>query len=115
MNKKAKLLYALLCLTASVWAQDPADGEFAAVPPSPDIPDPIQSGQAIEPEVTIIRTEESVVEEYRINGQLYMVKITPSVGRPYYLIDTDGDGNLESRRSTLGSGTVVPQWVIFEW
>jgi hypothetical protein len=115
MNIKVNLFYTFLFVSVSVWAQGGSEAQFDAVPPPPDIPDPIQSGQAIEPEVTIIRSEDSVVEEYRINGNLYMIKITPSVGRPYYLIDQDGDGNLETRRSELGSGTVVPQWVIFEW
>lgn len=113
MKSKASILYIFLWFSISVQAQN--DMEYDAVPPPPDIPDPIQSGQAIEPEVTIIRSEDSVVEEYRINGNLYMVKITPSVGSPYYMIDQDGDGNLELRKSTLGSDTVVPQWVIFEW
>jgi len=115
MNKKVVLLPVLLCIPLLVWAQADPGVDFDAVPPPPDIPDPIQSGQAIEPQVTIVRTEKSVVEEYRINGNLYMVKITPSVGRPYYLIDQNGDGNLETRRNSLGGDVVVPHWVLFEW
>jgi hypothetical protein len=91
--------------------QDPAD----AVPPPPDIPEPIQSGEPIEPEVTILQKEDSTVEEYRVNGRLYMVKITPSAGAPYYLMDRDGDGMMEFRTSKLGDDVVVPQWVLFEW
>jgi hypothetical protein len=91
--------------------QDPAD----AVPPPPDIPEQIQRGEPIEPEVTILQKEDSTVEEYRVNGRLYMVKITPSAGAPYYLMDRDGDGMMEFRSSKLGDDVVVPQWVLFEW
>jgi hypothetical protein len=46
------------------------------------------------------------VEEYRMNGVLYMVKVTPTVGPPYYLIDTTGDGNLNApQRARSGCGT----------
>jgi hypothetical protein len=92
-----------------------SDSEFQDALPPPALSDPIQSGQAIEPEVTIIRKEDQLIEEYRINGSLYMVKVTPSIGPAYYLIDQDGDGKLESRTSRLGSGTTTPQWILFEW
>jgi hypothetical protein len=98
-----------------VLAQDVPEQDQDAIPPPPDIPAALESGQPIEPEVTIIQKEESVVEEYRINGNLYMVKITPSVGAPYYLMDRDGDGSMEFRSNTLGGDVSVPQWVLFSW
>ena len=49
------------------------------------------------------------------NGKLYMIKIVPDAGPPYYLLDTDGDGNMDVRRSDLEKGAQVPQWVIFSW
>jgi hypothetical protein len=109
------VLSVFLILPAA-FAQTAADEEeFEAVPAPPDLPDPLESGQPIEPEVTIIRREKEVVEEYRINGNLYMVKITPVVGKPYYLIDRDGDGRLESRRTGIYDDGQVPQWVLFSW
>lgn len=68
-----------------------------------------------EPKVTIVRQKEQVIEEYRINGQLYMIKVTPKKGKPYYLVDADGDGNLESRRNDLVPSSLVPTWVLFRW
>jgi len=44
-----------------------------------------------------------------------MVKVTPFIGKPYYFIDRDGDGLMESRMSDLYNPTHVPQWVIFSW
>ena len=60
-----------------------------------------------------VRTESNgdVVEEYRVNGKLYMLKVTPKYGPAYYLIDERGDGQW-SRQNTLDSGLRVPMWVI---
>jgi hypothetical protein len=91
------------------------DGEFAPVPEPPVIPNRLEDGQPIEPQVTIRRRGENVVEEYRANGRLFMVRITPRVGKPYYLLDRDGDGRMESRMSELWDEFAVPQWVIFSW
>ena len=80
------------------------------------IPPPLPEGldEGFEPEVTITRRKKTLVEEYRNNGMLYMIKITPKRGYPYYLIDSDGDGSLETRRNELGRPEVV-QWRLFSW
>jgi hypothetical protein len=53
------------------------------------------------------------VEEYRVQGQLQVVKVTPKRGAPYYLIDSNGDGRLDSSK---GEGTVSPVlWKLFQW
>lgn len=102
----------LLLMAVSVSAEP----EFADAPEPPDLPDPVQSGEAIEPEVTIIQREDSRIEEYRVNGQLYMVKVMPNVGPSYYLLDRDGDGHLESNLNEIHKASeIVPQWVLFRW
>jgi len=40
-----------------------------------------------------------------------MIKVTPKVGPPYYLIDQRGDGKF-ARQESLDSGFRPPQWVI---
>ncbi len=70
---------------------------------------------SLEPEVTIVQRGDKVIEEYRLNGNLYMIKITPSMGVPYYLLDSDGDGVLETRRNDLDPDVLIPRWTIFEW
>lgn len=82
--------------------------------PEPPPPPAVQSGEVLEPEVTIIQREDAEVEEYRLNGRLYMIKVKPVVGPAYYLMDDDGDGRLESRFDGL-SAPVVPRWVLFSW
>jgi hypothetical protein len=103
----------------SLFAQD----DPAAPPPippedlesPPPIPPKIQDEQ-IEPSVTIIEEETRLIEEYRYNGSVYMVKITPRGGVPYYYIDTDGDGQLELDDDQKALNPVQPVfWKIKEW
>ncbi len=84
------------------------------VPLPPDLPEPVQSGQPLEPEVTIVEDEKGTIYEYRINGNLYQVKIQPFVGPAYYLLDLDGDGEMDVRRNTPWNND-IPQWVLFRW
>jgi hypothetical protein len=106
----------LLLLAASAQAvEEPPAAGPEAVPEPPDIPPPVESGETMEPDVTIIRKGKDIVEEYRVNNRLYMVKVKPSVGPAYYLIDTDGDGVMDRRRGTIEEGMQIPQWVLFSW
>lgn len=85
-----------------------------AAEPAPP-PSPGESDQSLEPEVTIINRGEDLVEEYRINGQLYMIKVIPKKGIPYFLVDSDGDGNFDVRRNELDEELLIPQWILFRW
>ena len=64
------------------------------------------------PDVTIIAGEDRTIYEYRQGGELRMIKIVPSLGKPYYLVPRDGStgfGNLER------ADMLLPSWVIFEF
>ena len=63
-----------------------------------------------EPEVVITTRGEDRHEEYRISGRLYMIKVIPKRGAPYYLVDEDGQGRFI--RSDLLPSTSPPMWVI---
>jgi len=115
MKKLIYILPLVFCLALPGYAEDVIDEEFAEAPLPPDLPEQMQSGQPIEPEVTIIRRDDATIEEYRLNGRMYMVKINPKIGKPYYLVDKDGDGNMEARMSVIYDDFVVPQWVLFSW
>jgi hypothetical protein len=87
----------------------PAEAEDVPIPPK------VQDEQ-IEPTVTIREEEERLIEEYRIDGQIYMVKVTPRGGVPYYYIDTDGDGKLELDVDKSAMNPVQPvYWKVKEW
>ena len=107
-------LLSLFLVTVAV-AQNYEDEELAPVPEPPELPDPLKSGQAIEPQVTIIRKDDAIIEEYRLDGRHYMTRIIPAVGPAYYLVDRDGDGSMETRMSEIYDDFTVPQWVLFSW
>jgi hypothetical protein len=44
-----------------------------------------------------------------------MVKVTPKNAPAYYLIDNDGDGDLETRENDLTVDMAIPTWVIKRW
>ena len=98
----------------------PADapGQPAASPPVEDSDQPLPpkiQDEEIEPSVTIREEEGRLIEEYSRNGQVYMVRIVPKGGVPYYYIDTDGDGQLETTPNK-GLDPVQPvHWKIKEF
>jgi hypothetical protein len=67
---------------------------------------------SIEPLVTIRQREGETVEEYRINGRLYKMKVFPLRGEPYILIDHRGDGSFVPLEGPGTPGLSIPQWVI---
>jgi hypothetical protein len=110
---------ALLVLAASLAALPTAANAVDERPPKlepvPDIPPAAGvPDAALEPEVTISHRGEDKVEEFRLRGRLYMVKVTPPHGRPYYLIDPRGDGQMR-RYDDLSPNFVVPLWMIKEF
>ena len=112
-------LIALALLTAALPAlADNGSKPPAGLQPLPDVPPPPADGlsldPALEPQITIVKRGSDTVEDYRINGRLYMRKITPAHGVPYYEIDQRGDGQF-SRQDHLDSGVRVPQWAIFQF
>lgn len=107
------LLVATLALPMAVLAQDPP--ELEPLPEAPPPPPGLQADDpAAEPDITIIKKGEDTVEEYRINGELYMMKITPSHGVPYYLQKEDKEGGW-SRFDGPEAPLIIPKWVIFRF
>ena len=85
----------------------------ASTTPPPPPPD-LASDTELEPQVTIIRREDTVVEEVRVQGELRYVKVTPRGGRPYYLVPDVG-GHAFLRRDSLDISLKVPMWVLFSF
>ena len=109
----------LLIVSASVLAvpppppSQPAPGATGIqdVPPPPP---PVQSGQVMDPGVTIIQTENETIYEYRAGSHLYMVRVVPKSGPPYYFFDQDGDGQLDFQEDDPRLSK-INQWVLFRW
>jgi Protein of unknown function (DUF2782) len=103
-----RLLLPALLLCSFAAAEEPV-----SLPPPP--PPGLGDQEDIEPEVRIIKGEDQTIEEYRVNGQLYMIKVTPKNAPTYYLVDSDGDGSLESSPSEIEPRLMIPSWVLFRW
>ena len=66
-------------------------------------------------DIRIYSDKNNMIKEYRANGRVYMIQITPKKGRPYYLVDADGDGEFDTRRNDLSPNLKIPSWVLFSW
>ncbi|MEN5092973.1 DUF2782 domain-containing protein [Pseudomonas protegens] len=72
-----------------------------------------EDAPSADPEVTIRTEGDKTIQEYRQNGFLYAIKVTPKGGKPYFLVRADGsDGNfIRSDQPDM----LIPSWKIFEW
>ena len=96
----------LLCLAGGASGQAKQTEPLAEPLPPPPIPGPD------EPAVRIPVQAGDKVEETRDGGRVIMLKVTPPGGKPYYLIDTTGNGNW-MRKDSLDDGVRVPMWPIY--
>ncbi len=108
-----RIAFLLICLLPSVvtvvWAADkPGHNPPLATAKKGGGPAPV-------PEVTIVHRNRGLIEEYRINGKLYMIKVVPKKGIPYFLLDSDGDGNFDRRETELDPDILIPSWTLFRW
>ncbi len=121
MHRLALALLLSSALSAAAQSNQPKD-----LRPLPEVPEPPElalpspgaeeEDESLEPQVTITRRGEDKIEEYRINGRLYMIKVTPRIGLPYYLIDNHGDGTLSAHETgSLDERIRPPMWVIREF
>ncbi len=110
-------LMALMVMPLFVQAQEPSAKKAAPadLQPLEEVPPPTISNDdnPDEPQITIIKKEGETIEEYRINGQLYMMKITPAHGVPYYLHKEDQDGSWINDGPT--PPLIIPKWTIFRF
>ncbi len=110
MRKTALLLATLLAVAMpSARADKPRLEPLPDIPPPPGVVDP-----SLEPQITITTHGSDRVEEFRIRGRLYMIRVTPPGEHPYYLVDQRGDGAMR-RYDDLSPNFQVPMWVISEF
>jgi len=85
-----------------------SSGEALPVPQTGDAELPVPEGA-----VEAVHTEDNgdMVYEYRVQGQLRMVKVVPARGPIYYLVDRDGDGRIDP---TSGDAPVT-YYKLFGW
>jgi Protein of unknown function (DUF2782) len=82
--------------------------------PLAEPPPPPAMSETDEPAVNIPVPKTHQIEEMREGGRVVALRVTPPGGKPYFLIDTTGNGNW-MRRDSLDDGVRVPQWPIKQW
>lgn len=116
------LLFILPCVLIGV--------AFAAAPPKPaaplppgliEVPEddgavPLISPAATpeEPEIRIRSEGDTTYEEYRREGRVYMIRVKPRIGPPYYLIDNTGEGRFLRHDGPLPNNAPA-QWRIYQF
>ena len=105
MRAWCAIVLVVLCTAAVAQSKRPPKLEPLPEPPPPASPGPAEPG------VRIPVQEGDRVEEIRQGGRVVMLKVTPPNGKPYYLVDTGGNGNW-MRRDSLDDGVRVPMWPI---
>lgn len=72
-----------------------------------------EDAPAADPDVTIRQDGDKTIQEFRQNGFLYAIKITPKNGKPYFLVRADGsEGNfIRSDQPDM----LIPSWEILSW
>jgi hypothetical protein len=109
-----RFVFAFLLCAAISAAYAQSKPQLQPIPEPPRPPPGFELDPALEPQVTILKRGTDTVEEYRIGGRLYMIKVTPAGGRPYYMIDHKGDGRF-SRQDSHDTGVRPPMWVIHQF
>ncbi|HKU46891.1 MAG TPA: DUF2782 domain-containing protein [Burkholderiales bacterium] len=113
MRRSLRVVVLLLGLIASLGSFAQAQKPLPKLEPLPEPPPPPPM-PVEEPAVRIPVQEGDKVEEVREGGRVVMLKVTPKNGKPYYLVDTGGNGNW-MRRDSLDDGVRVPMWPIHTW
>lgn len=109
--------FRILLLTLSLLpllAQAADKPELEPLPEPPPAPSGYEPDPALEPQITIIKKGEDTVEEYRIGGELYMMKVTPPHGVSYYLLKEQKDGGW-ARMDGPTDHIAIPQWILFRF
>lgn len=115
----------LVLISPLTWAQTSRQPDNLV--PLPEIPESLSAEEensfppelgldpSLEPEITIHEgKDKTMIEEYRINGELYVIKITPRIGKPYYLLNRrSGAGT--PHRGDMESGVSAPMWQIYRF
>lgn len=95
------VLLGLCCLHAPAAPADPEE----ATPPSPPPGEEYQINE--------YEQGSTIIQEYRIRGFLHGIRVIPKRGKPYFLVNSDGDNSFT--RPENSGHMLVPQWKIMSW
>lgn len=95
---KKLLLVALVMIPAALLARvEPREGE-----------EPISA----ERQITIVNDQDKVMHVHQLNGKVYGIRVEPTNGKPYNLVDPNGEGDfIRNAHDKI----LVPEWVLIKW
>lgn len=100
-------LAAALVASAGLLSACASSGEALPVPQTADGTQAIPEGAV---EAVHVESNGDTVYEYRVQGQLRMVKVVPARGPTYYLVDSNGDGKVDPK-----DGGPATYYKLFSW
>lgn len=65
-----------------------------------------------EPKITIVEDGDKQMQIHQVNGKVYGIKVIPKVGKPYFLVDPNGDGKFVRNNHDR---ILVPEWTLLKW
>jgi hypothetical protein len=76
--------------------------------------EPYDERSDIQPEtkVTIVKDGDKEMQIHQVNGKVYGIKVIPKLGKPYYLVDPNGDGKFIRNDYDR---IQVPEWTLLKW
>jgi hypothetical protein len=117
-RKALLIIFALLATGAAApfaLAQQTAPQQPPGLTPLPpdQLPPQMKLDPSLEPTITIKQRGADKIEEFRIRGRIYMVRVTPPHGVPYFLVDQSGEGKFAPANGPTDPLIYsVPMWVI---
>lgn len=97
------IIFCLILTTACVYNPRSHNGTDINDESSPNKADTI---------ITRYQEGDNTIEEYRVKGFLYSIKVIPKEGRPYYLMNANGDNTTLQNK---GPQEKIPSWTLFNW
>ncbi len=107
-----------IALTLPAAAQSTARSRPPGTVPLDEPPPPpamVEPDPSLEPVITTRTEGDQEIQEYRVKGKLYMMRVKPKNGPAYILLDHKGDGTFMKQDNTLDNGVRVPQWIVKEF
>ncbi|TVU72917.1 MULTISPECIES: DUF2782 domain-containing protein [Cobetia] len=70
----------------------------------------VAESDAPKPQVTSRQQDDRTLREYRVNGHLFAIEVIPREGAPFFLLDSDGNGNFIKSGVKDAGQLQVPGW-----
>src|SRR5258708_37826195 len=93
MRKLIPLIFIAIAIPALAQSQARPIPKGSTPLDAPLPPPKVQDDPELIPKVSTRTEPDRKVEEFRVKGKLYKMKVTPAKGKPYWLIDGKGEGN----------------------